>query len=406
MPRRDRAAAAPGSRPAAGALAAAALLALAGILLAAACQRDEAGAAKATATRPRPGPTAPDVAPVARQEPNDTSDNAAPTARPAPIDAPGDAAPVASSANATDGLRATDPASPSGAVATAPAGTPDAAPAPGDSDFEPVVSEGDVVVEAQQLGFGTVRRVFEVAEACPLGRVELDVGVNSMPDGSVTLTAPSGRSARLRLRALQIDFVKTWDWAALEDLHDERGTPMAGTWVFESRLRGADYSQSATGETAPMPVPDVTVVRLRLFCEPRRGAPSAWGDAGDGVRLDEWTARWAPGARRPRPGADARALVAVRRDCTLGGVVADLELGFRTATEGRVRLVEPDGTTHDLGRVLAHAGVDRPGRHRFSRTLPLERGPRAAGLWELVFREAGADDSIEAASLRFLCAAP
>ncbi|MBN1772054.1 MAG: hypothetical protein JXB32_12370 [Deltaproteobacteria bacterium] len=369
-------------------------VALAGALLASTCKRDS--------------PDAPDI----QSRGPDAAHAAATSAadRPAPEDPAGtpDVLPVEErTAAAPDDAGPSEPAPPPDSTDPATGDAPDARAANDGptADAEPLASDGDVVLEAKHLGRGEVRRTFEVTETCALGRVELDVGVDSMPDGFVTLTAPSGRSARLRLRALQIDFIKTWDWAALEGLHPERGVPIAGTWTYESRLRGADYSQPATGETDPMPTPDVTVARLRLFCEPVRSGTGAADAADERVELDEWTASWEPNARAPRPGAHPRTLLAVHRDCTLGGIVATLELGFDGGIYGRARLVAPDGTLHNLGRVEASAPGGGAGRHPISRTVLLEDGPRAAGIWELAFVADGAG-TIETAGLKFLCSGP
>ena len=264
----------------------------------------------------------------------------------------------------------------------------------------PVALDGDVTLEARRLGRGRTQHAFEVAGTCPLGRVELDVGVDSMPDGFVELRAPSGRSARLPLHVLQIDFVRTWDWADLGALHDERRTSIAGTWTFESRLAGADYAQPATGETAPMPTPEITLVRLRLYCEPSVLPPAA-GEETD--RESTWTASWEPRARAPRPGADARTLLAVHRDCAVAEVAVTAELAYDDGIYAQLRLVTPAGIAHVLRRVEAYS-AGGSGTYRLVQRVELPEQPRASGIWELSLVRSG--DEIRRASLDFTCAAP
>jgi hypothetical protein len=149
-----------------------------------------------------------------------------------------------------------------------------------------------------------------------------------------------------------------------------------------------------------MPTPDVTVVRLRLFCEPTSVVAAA-ADAEDGG--GGWTTSWEPHARSVRPGTNLRALVAVHRDCALGGVTATVELGFHSGLYGRVRLISPDGTFRNLGLAQAHVDDYGDGRYRFSKRVQLEDGSRSAGIWELVFTGGGV---IETASLAFECSGP
>jgi hypothetical protein len=261
----------------------------------------------------------------------------------------------------------------------------------------PIASDGDVTLEARRLGRGRTQHAFEVAATCPLGRVELDVGVDSMPDGFVELRAPSGRKARLPLHVLQIDFVHTWDWADLDALHEERGTSIAGTWTFESRLAGADYAQPATGETAPMPTPEITLVRLRLFCEPAVVPPVAGEDT---ERESTWTASWEPRTRAPRPGADSRTLVAVHRDCVVVAVAVTAELAYDDGIYAQVRLITPAGTVHVVRRVEAYS-AGGSGTCRVERRVELPEHPGAAGIWELSLVRNGHE--IRTASLEFSC---
>lgn len=370
-----------------GRIALAAVFALAGTASGAGCRRGP------DATRETPAADS-----NAARNPHADDGRGEPRAATAPLDVVGSEAPVAP---------ADAPPAETTPEDTADQASPEAAPPTvGRPDAEPILTDGDVSLALEHLGRGPATRTFEVSESCALGRVELDVGVDSMPDGFVTLTAPSGRAARLRLRVLQIEFIKTWRWEDLEGLHAERGTSVAGTWTFQSRLAGADYAQPSSGETAPMPVPDVTLARLRLFCEPAHDGGDTEAVADGGTALGEWTTSWEPHARAVRPGAHPRTLVAVHRDCRLGGIVARLELGFDGGIYGRARLVAPDGTVHPLGRVEASAAGGGAGRHPISRTVLLEDGPRAAGLWELAFAADGAGGTLETAGLTFLCSGP
>ncbi|MBN8612822.1 MAG: proprotein convertase P-domain-containing protein, partial [Deltaproteobacteria bacterium] len=164
------------------------------------------------------------------------------------------------------------------------------------SGSHPLASvEPDVVLAVRDLGRGRARHDFEVPIACPLARVELDLEVESMPDGLVTLRTPSGREARLGLHVLTTThFVRTWDWAMLDDLHAARGEPSHGTWTLEVRARGAMYQGGAQPHSSPMPEPIYPSAALRVYCEPEH-APAAPGSELR-VEVEVATAPRRPGA--------------------------------------------------------------------------------------------------------------
>jgi hypothetical protein len=134
-----------------------------------------------------------------------------------------------------------------------------------------------IVMRATDLGTGHASHTFVVERSCPLARVELDLEVESLPDGHVRLTAPSGTSTRLSLRVLTTPrFVRTWDWARLDGLHGERGRDAAGEWRLEVAASGVLY--------APGPSAGAELPERRAPCVLRaRGAPARPDDGGRGA---------------------------------------------------------------------------------------------------------------------------
>ena len=252
--------------------------------------------------------------------------------------------------------------------------------------------EPDVVLAVRDLGRGRARHDFEVPVACPLARVELDLEVESMPDGLVTLRTPTGREARLDLHVLTTThFVRTWDWAMLDDLHAARGEPSQGTWTLEVRARGAMYQGGAQPHSSPMPEPIYPSAELRVYCEPEH-APAAPGSE---LRV-EVEVSTAP----RRPGAGVHALVPVREACVVDTLAMTLE-GRAISTIGApIRVVSPEG------RVLRvrEARPLRVGPFHLEAEVRGAAGLASEGVWELGVPRGSGGIALDAASLVIRCA--
>lgn len=252
-----------------------------------------------------------------------------------------------------------------------------------------VAPEGDVALASGPLGRGHAIHAFDVARDCPLARIELEVEIESMPDGTVTLRAPDGTAARLPLHILTTThFVRTWDWSALEALHSLRGRSVRGPWTVELSLRGAMYRT----DPVPMPEPELEDTRLRLWCE-QTPVPAVHR------RLEASS----EGAfRRAWPGARVRALVAIEEQCEIGELQVEIAARRERNAFGQPwSLVAPDGARHELT-------VWPPGRGPDRRTSVVSvssvRGAASAGIWELLAPRAQPDLVLERFRLIVICA--
>lgn len=252
-----------------------------------------------------------------------------------------------------------------------------------------VAPEGYVALASGRLGRGHAIRTFDVARDCPLARLELEVEIESMPDGSVTLRAPDGTAARLPLHILATThFVRTWDWSALEALHGLRGRSMRGPWTVELSLRGAMYRT----DPVPMPTPEIRDTRLRLWCEPT-SVPAAHHTI---QASSEGT------FRRAWPGGSVRALAAIEEQCAIGELQVEIAARReRTAFGQSWSLISPDGARHELTVWPPGRGPDR---RTSVVTVPSARGSASAGIWELQAPRAQPDLVLERFGLTVTCA--
>jgi hypothetical protein len=254
-----------------------------------------------------------------------------------------------------------------------------------------VTPDGDVSLASGRLGRGHAIHAFGVARDCPLARVELEVEIESMPDGTVTLRAPDGTSARLPLHVLtSTHFVRTWDWSALEVLHGLRNRPMRGPWTVELSLRGATYRT----DPVPMPTPEIEDTRLRLWCEPTPipATHRTLQASSEGTFRRAW------------PGASVRALAAIEEQCSIGELQVEIAARReRTAFGQTWSLIAPDGTQHDL---ITWPPGHGPDRRTSVVDVPSVRGSASAGIWELQSPRAQPDLVLERFGLTAICTGP
>lgn len=250
----------------------------------------------------------------------------------------------------------------------------------------------DEVLVARDLGRGRAEHDFEVTSSCPLARVELDLEVESMPDGTVTLTSPTGRTQRLSLHVLtSTHFVRTWDWQLLPALHGLRGDPANGRWQLSIRASGARYQGGAQPHASDMPTPSFPRAELRVFCEPGH-APATGG------RIDARV----PVVHEPvRSGANVRALVPVSSECTIGSLTVSLEERWERESGASLTLVSPAGR-----RIrLEPARPMTTGPHAtHTRDVVAVHGQPSHGLWEIVRTRASGSVMIDEAAIQIDCA--
>jgi hypothetical protein len=273
------------------------------------------------------------------------------------------------------------------AAPPAPASSTPPAPAASDAFVRPAA-----LLEANDLGVGRLTHDFDVTASCPLARVELDLEVESMPDGTVTLRAPSGAEARLPLHVLTTThFVRTWDWQLLPAMHALRGTDPSGRWSLAVRADGAVYRGGAQPSASPMPTPSFPHAALRVFCEPPTEPASE--------RTIDVRVPAEPAASRP--GANVRALVPISRDCTIATMTVSLRERWRSEVGGGLVVVTPRGSTL---RVEERAPAPRGATETFSRDVVRAHGLSSAGLWEIVRPRAGGRVTLEEAGVQIDCA--
>jgi hypothetical protein len=242
--------------------------------------------------------------------------------------------------------------------------TPEVDAPEGERAIGPVDDAGDVSISSGPLPDRAGEHAFEVEADCPVARVEFAMHVTGWkPSGPVTVRAPNGARAQLGVHVMSsIDFVKTWDWAQLADLHSLRGRSARGTWRLRYRLESVERGGP------PGSVPDAT---LRIWCEPAAEAATTRELRGD-VRAE---------ARAPHPGGSVRAMLAVTRDCAIEDLAVDLVAEREFAFGERWRLTAPDGTRHVVASWEPTTGEDL--ERKTVANVPSVRGLRSAGIWEL-----------------------